>query len=52
MNNRLEITGKKSLDLTQTRDAHGLKILLEEGASSVRVLRLQVYGFAVRTGSS
>ena len=52
LNNRLEITGKKSLDLTQTRDAHGLKILLEEGASSVRVLRLQVYGFAVRTGSS
>src|SRR5262249_17763976 len=46
LNNRLEITGKKSLDLTQTRDAHGLKILLEEGASSVRVLRLQVYGFA------
>src|SRR5262249_48752756 len=46
LNNRLEITGKKSLHLTQTRDAHGLKILLEEGASSVRVLRLQVYGFA------
>src|SRR6516225_8250566 len=46
LNNRLEITGNKSLDLTQTRDAHGLKILLEEGASSVRVLRLQVYGFA------
>src|SRR5262249_36642042 len=43
--NRLEITGKKSLDLTQTRDAHGLKILLKEVASSVRGLRLQVYGF-------
>ena len=46
LKNRLEISGKKSLDLTQARDAHGLKILLKEGASSVRVLRLQVYGFA------
>src|SRR5262245_3653588 len=46
LNNRLEITRKKSLDFTQTRDAHGLKILLKEGASNVRVLRLQVYGFA------
>src|SRR5262245_39282832 len=46
LNNRLEITGKKSLAFAQTRYAHRLKILLEEGASSVRVLRLQVCGFA------
>src|SRR5262249_32978854 len=45
-NNRLEITSKKSLAFAQTRYAHWLKILLEEGASSVRVLRLQFYGFA------
>src|SRR5262245_33962238 len=46
LNNRLEITGKKSLAFAQTRYAHWLKILLEEDASSVRVLRMQVYSFA------
>ena len=46
LDNRLEITGKKSLAFAQTRYTHWLKILLEEGASSVRVLRPQVCGFA------
>ena len=52
-NNRLEIAGQKSLGLAQTRDANGLKILLEEGASGISILRLQVYGLAadVRQGS-
>ena len=40
-NDRLEIAGQKSLDLAQTRDAHGLKILFEEGASGIRILRPQ-----------
>ena len=34
-NDRLEIAGQKSLGLAQTRDANGLKILLEEGASGI-----------------
>jgi len=45
-NNRLEIAGQKSLGLAQTPNAHGLKVLLEEGASSFRILRLQVRGLA------
>src|SRR5262249_31460543 len=42
----LEITRNKSFAFAQPRDAHGLEILLKEVASSVRVLRLQFYGFA------
>jgi len=45
-NNRLEIAGQKSLGVAQTPNAHGLKVLLEEGASSFRILRLQVRGLA------
>ena len=52
-NNRLKIAGQKSLGLAQTRDANGLKILFEEGASGIGILRPQVYGLAadVRQGS-
>src|SRR5262245_11059127 len=46
LKNRLEITRNKSFAFAQPHDAHGLKILLKEVASTVRVLRLQVYGFA------
>jgi hypothetical protein len=38
-NNRLEIAGQKSLCLAQTPNAHRLKVLLEEGASSFHLLR-------------
>jgi hypothetical protein len=37
-NNRLEIAGQKSLCLAQTPNAHRLKVLLEEGASSFHLL--------------
>ena len=40
-NDRLEIAGQKSLGLAQTRDAHRLKILFEEGASGIGILRPQ-----------
>ena len=45
-NNRLEIAGQKSLGLAQARDANGLKVLFEEGASGIRILRPQVHGLA------
>ena len=45
-NNRLEIAGQKSHGLAQTRDADGLKILLEESAGGMRILRLQGDGLA------
>jgi L-2-hydroxyglutarate oxidase LhgO len=44
--NRVEIAGQKSRGLAQTPDAHGLKVLLKEGASGFRILRLQVRGLA------
>ena len=40
-NDRLEVTGHQALALAQARDAHGLKILLEEGAGGIGILRLQ-----------
>ncbi len=40
-NDRLVIAGHKSPALAQARDAHGLKILLEEGAGGIGILRLQ-----------
>src|SRR5262249_9049918 len=46
LNNWLEITRNKSFAFAQPREPHGLKILLQEVASSVRSLRLQVYCFA------
>jgi len=45
-NNRLEIPGQKSFPLTQARDPNGLKILLEEGASGIRILWSQSPGVA------
>src|SRR6516165_729048 len=38
-NDWLEVTGQQSLGLTQARDTHGLKILFEEGASGIAILR-------------
>jgi hypothetical protein len=38
-NNWLKIAGQKSLGLAQARDANGLKILLEEDASGICILR-------------
>jgi hypothetical protein len=46
LNDWLEITGEQSLNLAQTGNAHGSKVLFEEGASGVRILRPQPYGFA------
>jgi len=39
LNDRLVIPGQETLCFAQTRDAHGLKILFEEGASGIRMLR-------------
>src|SRR5262245_45824782 len=47
---RLEIAGQKSLDLAQPRDANRLKILLEEGARGISILRLQVCGLVADIG--
>src|SRR5262249_32286472 len=43
-NNRLEIAGQKALPLTQARDANGLEIVFEEGASGICIPWPQVYG--------
>src|SRR6516164_9793826 len=42
LNHRLEITGQQSRGLTQARDAHGLKIFFEEGASGICIPRPHV----------
>src|SRR5262249_41166523 len=42
----LEITGQQSFEFAQPRDANRLKILLEEGARGIRILRAQPYGIA------
>ena len=36
---RLEIAGQQSLSFPETTDAYGLKVLLEEGASGIGILR-------------
>src|SRR5262249_18736001 len=46
LDNRLEVTGQKSLALAQTRDANGPKIPFEEGARGIRILWPQFHGVA------
>ncbi len=41
LNDRLVVPGQKTLCFAQTRDAHRLKILFEEGAGGIRMLRPQ-----------
>ena len=43
---RLEIAGQQSLGLAQAPDAHRLKVLLEEAARGLGILRLQACGLA------
>ena len=52
LNNRLIVPGQQTLCFAQTRDAHGLKILFEEGASGIQIRPPQTHGFAadVRKG--
>jgi hypothetical protein len=38
LNDRLVVPGQETLRFAQTRDAHGLKILFEEGAGGIRML--------------
>jgi hypothetical protein len=46
LNDRLEIAGQQSSGLPETRDAHRLKIPLEEGSSGLRIPQPQAIGFA------
>jgi hypothetical protein len=39
LNDRLVVPGQETLCFAQTRDAYGLKILFEEGASGIGILR-------------
>src|SRR5262249_33215902 len=39
LNDRLVVPGAETLCFAQTRDAHGLKIMFEKGASGIRMLR-------------
>src|SRR6266516_5105785 len=52
LNNRLIVPGQQTLCFAQTRDAHGLKILFEEGASGIQIRTPHTHGFAadVRKG--
>ena len=47
---RLVVAGHESLALAQARDAHGLEILLEEGARGVGILRLERERLAADVG--
>src|SRR5262245_1620340 len=46
LNDRLVVPGQETLCFAEARDAHGLKILFEKGASGIRMLWPQAHGFA------
>src|SRR5215831_15081184 len=52
LDNRLEVTGQKSLALAQPRDAYGPKIPFEEGARGIRILWPQFDGVTAHVQQS
>src|SRR6266567_6272829 len=49
LNDRLVVPGQETLCFAQTRDAHGLKILFEEGASGIQIRPPQTHGCGRRS---